>query len=362
MWRWLVVLGCTLGTAAGAPVARADDWELLAGYAGRAAQLWALPSGDTLALGDEHQLWRTADDGDSWQPVPGPPGGHAVQVDPHDPSTIYGSSEDGISVSTDGGSSWRVIYPSPDHADPLARATTGGAQFAVSPADHTLLYFAHTRFAEAWLERSRDGGVTWATATHLEVRAQCAGWVGLLMPHPTDPRVVYTDLGCYAGRNRGTALRRSTDQGATWSTLFKDGQDADVSRLVDAAQPGGGHLYLTGDWIQALGPARLFRSDDDGASWALVLQAEDRRAWRFGGLAVDPIAPDTVWVALGFSPNSAETGVRVSTDAGETWAFLGRQDIGWVNDLVRTADGQALLAATNEGIWRYGFAPGQPEE
>ena len=48
----------------------------------------------------------------------------------------------------------------------------------------------------------------------------------------------------------------------------------------------------------------------------------------------------------------------MSSDAGQTWDFLGRQDIGWVNELVRTADGQALLAATNEGIWRYRLASG----
>jgi hypothetical protein len=103
----------------------------------------------------------------------------------------------------------------------------------------------------------------------------------------------------------------------------------------------------------ALGPARVFRSDDDGATWTTVFQADDRREWSLHGVAFDPTSPDTVWIALGFTPDPAHTGVRVSHDAGQAWDLLGREDIGWVRDLVRTADGTALLAATSEGIWRY---------
>jgi photosystem II stability/assembly factor-like uncharacterized protein len=195
------------------------------------------------------------------------------------------------------------------------------------------------------------------------VQALCNGYTKMLVAHPTDARVVFTDLGCYAGRNRGPALRRSDDQGSTWQTIFRDGQDLDVGRLSGGTAMAPGRLYLTGDAVQGVGPARLFRSDDFGSRWTQVLQANDPRGWRFGGLAVDPTAPGTVWVALGSTPNPGETGVRVSTDAGQSWTWLGRQDLGWVKDLVRTADGQALLAATNEGIWRYRLTtPDQPAE
>jgi hypothetical protein len=152
--------------------------------------------------------------------VPGPPDGYAVQVDPTDPATIYASGTAGISKSTDDGASWRVIYSSPDGADPLARASLGGAQLAVSPADHNVVYFGHTR-----------------------------------------------------------------------------------------------------------------------------------------GLDVDPTNPDTVWAALAVTSTPDEAGVRVSTDGGESWDFLGRTDIGFVNALVRSADGTTLLAGTPEGIWRYRVSP-----
>jgi hypothetical protein len=75
----------------------------------------------------------------------------------------------------------------------------------------------------------------------------------------------------------------------------------------------------------------------------------------------EPDQPDTVYVAVGRTPTAEDTGVRVSVDAGVTWSFLGRQDIGWVNDLVRAPDG-TLFAATNEGVWRFGMWPAPPTE
>jgi hypothetical protein len=99
----------------------------------------------------------------------------------------------------------------------------------------------------------------------------------------------------------------------------------------------------------------VFLSDDDGASWSLVLRAEDS-APALGGLAYDPQQPDNVWVATGQTSDPNVTGVRASSDAGQTWNYLGRQDLGWVNDLVLASDASALFAATNEGIWWYPFS------
>jgi photosystem II stability/assembly factor-like uncharacterized protein len=357
------IVGCALVLATSARRVAAQDvlapeWELLSSYAGGVLELRALPSGETVALGTDEQLVRSLDDGDSWQPVPVPPDGHAVQVDPTAPSILYGSSKAGIWKSEDGGAAWRLIYPSMDDADPF-----GTAQFAISPVDPRLLYFAHARGSRLLFDRSRDGGATWERTRDFTVQALCNGFTRLLVADPTDARLVFSDLGCYAGRNRGTSLLRSDDQGSSWHTIFRDGQDMDVGRLAGGGASEQSRLYLTGDAVQGVGPARLFRSDDGGAHWSAILQAEHQRAWRYGGLAVHPTSADLVWVAIGYTPDASETGVRVSSDAGQTWTFLGRQDIGWVNDLVRTADGSALLAATNEGIWRYRFAtPDQPTD
>ena len=87
-----------------------------------------------------------------------------------------------------------------------------------------------------------------------------------------------------------------------------------------------------------------------------MLKAGDPQSSTFGGLAFDVANPDCVFVATGQTTNPDDTGVRMTTDGGMSWAFLGGQDIGWVNDLARLPDG-TLLAATNEGVWRYSPGP-----
>jgi photosystem II stability/assembly factor-like uncharacterized protein len=99
------------------------------------------------------------------------------------------------------------------------------------------------------------------------------------------------------------------------------------------------------------GGARVYRSDDAGATWARVLDVGDPHNTTLGGLAYDPAQPDHVFAATGHTPDPSITGVQVSQDGGQTWAFLGRQDIGWINALVRLPDG-TLFGATNEGVWR----------
>jgi hypothetical protein len=47
-------------------------------------------------------------------------------------------------------------------------------------------------------------------------------------------------LGCYAGRDLGTALSRSGDQGTTWSVVFPAGQGLDIGRLAAAADQAAG--------------------------------------------------------------------------------------------------------------------------
>jgi photosystem II stability/assembly factor-like uncharacterized protein len=126
---------------------------MLPGYADGAAQLWALQTGAVAALDPGGGVWLSPDDGDTWQAVPPPPAGHAVQVDPTDAATVYASSTTGVLKSTDGGASWRTIFPSADGTDPLA-----SGQLASGSADHQLLYV----FTAGQLLRSPDGGATWA--------------------------------------------------------------------------------------------------------------------------------------------------------------------------------------------------------
>ncbi len=95
--------------------------------------------------------------------------------------------------------------------------------------------------------------------------------------------------------------------------------------------------------------SRLFRSDDDGQTWAEVLAGSEQDGQNFAttALAYDPADPDRLYVGSG----SAEPGVRVSLDRGETWADLGglgRQ----VTQLALGVDGRHLYAVSEDAVYR----------
>ena len=326
------------------------DWDLLPASPSAAVQIWALPNGVVFVRDQPGRLFRSDDWGDTWQVVPGPPGGRAAAVDPNDPSVLYGLDSSGLLKSTDAGLAWRLIRSNPV----LLRSFQPG-QLGISPADPNLLYLAEPDGCcePGHVSRSRDGGATWETAYQISrAGSPCVVAVTILQPHPTDPRRVFTDAGCYAGRDLGRRLSASQDQGATWSTVFPSGRGLIPQRLVGGAGVDPRRLYLTTTGFMDAVRPRVYRSDDDGATWSQVLQADDPSTRNFGGLAYDPDQPERVYVATGRTSNPDDTGVRVTDDGGQTWRFLGRQDLGWINDLVRTPDGAALFAATNEGMWR----------
>jgi len=124
----------------------------------------------------------------------------------------------------------------------------------------------------------------------------------------------------------GTTLRKSDDDGATWSAgedrpvKFPDGSDLSVKRIWQihagpASDPD--HLYL------GVEPSCLFESVDAGDTWEPVrgfLEHEHRASWTpgAGGMCLhtivqDPAEPSRVAVAI------STGGVYRTEDGGATW-------------------------------------------
>ena len=187
-----------------------------------------------------------------------------------------------------------------------------------------------------------------------QVGSPCIPTTTLLIAHPTDPLRLMTDAGWYSGRDFGHALQQTRDGGSTWSQFLPPGQKVNPCTLLggQGAQPN--RWYLVGNPFGSGVSAAVLRSGDEGATWNAALQMEPD-VQRLCAGAYDPTNPDTIWTAASQTPDPTLTGVRASSDGGHTWSYLGTQNIGWVNALVRAADGSALFAATNEGIWRLGF-------
>jgi photosystem II stability/assembly factor-like uncharacterized protein len=166
---------------------------------------------------------------------------------------------------------------------------------------------------------SADGRRTWkSSGPHFK---------GTAIYHATfDPRSK-TMFATVDNFIKGPTIAKSRDLGKTW----KEGKKAPrfpkksdwTAKQVWHIEPGvedePGVVYA------GLEPASLFRSEDDGETWALnqgLYDQETRPKWNPGGgglclhsILVDPRDPATIHVAI------SAVGVLKTKDGGESWAF-----------------------------------------
>lgn len=333
----------------------AADWEATP-LSAPVLALFTPASGAFFARTDTGAM-RSDDGGDTWRPVPLPPGTRLAAVDPTNHAVLYAAGAAGLYRTTDAAATWQFVLP---------LSGEGVMDLAVSPASSNLLYLGLAgglpgpqvfRFV-----RSRDGGTTWDQLDRREA-SLCGLGLPLLQPHPADPRRLFRVQNCYAGRTTFDALSQSQDQGASFTLAFWE-NFLFVKRLVGGRGSAPERWYLAADRDERLGGSTVWRSDDDGRTWTETLAFE--RAWTpvpgqkvapdvdIGGLAYDPARPDRVFIALA----GEGEGVQTSLDGGASWQPLGRQDLGRANALALGIDGQNLYTATERGLWRLRLPSG----
>jgi photosystem II stability/assembly factor-like uncharacterized protein len=168
----------------------------------------------------------------------------------------------------------------------------------------------------------------------------------------------------YVGAASG-GVWKTTNNGTTWAPLF-DGQS--VASIGDIALTPS-HPELV--WVGTGEPNNrqsssfgdgIYKSTDGGRTWTHMGLRETQH---IGRVVIDPVDPDTVYVAaLGrlWGPN-AERGVFKTTDGGRTWTnvkFID-QDTGFV-DLVMDPTNRLVLygAAYQRRRAPWGFNGGGP--
>jgi photosystem II stability/assembly factor-like uncharacterized protein len=309
--------------------------------------------------------------------------------DPLQPRVIYAATK-ALWRSTDDGESWNLVWPKPstvngiqmnsDHADETILSDSNPigdiVALAIDPADSHILTAAAVKDGVAALYRSKDEGGNWEKLTALSETPQNI-WIdphspvgdrdlyiagkksvtarqhGAWQIRPAPEGVAFTDVSAgfsspqgvrlYAASDSGVYV--SNDGGATWIASLLPGKGARVRAIAaslnhpESAYASYNHLQLDGkSWMG------VAKTSDGGLTWTLVWK-EDR--------TVAPNLHDA-WLAEQFGPewgeNPLELGVAEqdanlaygtdygrtmrTTDGGASWhAVYSKKEAGadWVS-------------------------------
>ncbi|MCY4465079.1 MAG: glycosyl hydrolase [Chloroflexi bacterium] len=258
-------------------------------------------------------------------------GGRVVAVagDPQQKQSFYfGACAGGVWKTTDGGLYWRNI------SDGYFGTAAVGA-LAVAPSAPQILY-AGT--GESTIRgnvshgdgvyKSSDGGRSWQHVGLRETRH-----IGKIAIHPQDPDTLYVAaFGRAFGQSDERGVYRSQDGGASWQlVLYKSARAGSHDISLDPQDP---RILFAAIWQAQRYPHKLdsggedcglWRSLDGGDSWQEISRRSGLPTGLLGkiGVAVSPAKSGRVWAVV-----EAEDGaVFRSDDYGESWTRGSEQSL-----------------------------------
>lgn len=243
-------------------------------------------------------------------------------------TVLNGVGNDGLLTSVDEGQTWAAV-------DLPGIVDAQGLSLAVRD---TVVLAAVNDGGVEFACRSTDGGATWSACTNLDGLVTLSvgppasqALASTIAPPQLDPsrRRVWL-LGGGLTASPGTILR-STDDGATWTTVFTAGNGVLALRCL-----AGAHT----DVCLATNGTTLYRSADTGLTWAAVPGV----GAAFGAAGFLDYGEGRVQTV----PTAATPLALRSTDAGATWlpAGAGGGGVGSSFGTLATRAGRALVTAS----------------
>ncbi len=239
-------------------------------------------------------LFKSTDAGYNWESADnGLPSiaqsGGSVVIDPETPSTLYATGIEpgaGIYESTDGGSSWSLVYRSTALWQNLW-------YLAINPLSPSILWAG----TNTGLYESSDDGSTWNASNNGLPPLAAVQAIAF------DPNVAST---IYVGATPN-GIYESTDGGTSWNSINNglptSSPFAIVDIVVDPQSPST--LYAC-----SIGGGTLYKSDDHGYSWSTINNGLSVPAAYC--LAIDPQQPSVLYAGTA-------RGIFESTDGGSSW-------------------------------------------
>ncbi|HEY8713083.1 MAG TPA: glycosyl hydrolase [Thermoanaerobaculia bacterium] len=302
-------------------------------------------------------VWKTANNGTTFTPVFEDQDSFSigcVTIDPKNSLVVWvGSGEnnsqrsvsmgDGVYKSVDGGKSWKNAG--------LAKSEHIG-KIVVDPRDSNVVYVAAqgplwAPGGDRGLYKTTDGGKTWKAILTISENTGVTDFV----QDPSNPDTMYA--ASYQRRRHVFTLidggpesniYKSTDAGATWTKLDKNGLPKEqMGRIGLALARNNPHIvYATIESTRKAGG--FFRSKDAGANFEKMNDYVAQGQY-YGEIFVDPNDDDRIY--------AADVWVKVSDDGGKTWRKLGETNkhpdnhVVWIDP----ANSDHLLVGCDGGLY-----------
>jgi photosystem II stability/assembly factor-like uncharacterized protein len=287
-------------------------------------------------------LWKTVNRGITFEPIFDD---YAftlccVVVDPKDSNVVWlGTGEngsqrsahfgDGVYKSTDAGKTWkRVGLEKSEHI----------GKILIDPRNSSTVYVASqgplfSPGGDRGLYKTTDGGATWTSV--LEISDDTG--ISDIVFDPRNPDVIFASayqrrraVGQMIGGGPEGGIFKTTDGGRKWTKLTRGLPTGDVGR-VGLAVDGRKNPATVFAIVDAKRPeSGFFRSDDGGNSWTRIgrMESSGRGGGRRGGQQQAPQAPPTPCAPLGAAPKppTEPSGAGPNTEqGGQQGAQGGRQ-------------------------------------
>jgi len=189
----------------------------------------------------------------------------------HEVEVLYACSNV-VHRSRDLGASWEVISPDLTRNDPSKLATSGGPVtrdntgaevyctiFALVESPHApgVLWAGSD---DGLVHITRDGGQVWTSVTPPADLLPEWALISIIEPSPHDPATAYVAATRYKLDDSRPYLLKTTDYGATWTSITGDLPDDAFTRVIREDPNRAGLLYVGTE-------TGLFVSFDDGRHW-----------------------------------------------------------------------------------------------
>jgi len=271
-------------------------------------------------------IFKTYDRGNTWFPIFDGQSAIAVgdiAISASDTNVVYaGTGEpnagggsltydgDGIYKSNDGGQTWQNLG--------LVECGSTG-RIALDPQNPTRIFVAvmgklFANNPERGIYRTTDGGISWQRVLYV---SDSTGGIDVVL-NPQNPQVVYASLWerirrpnrrVYGGPTSG--IFKSTDGGTTWSELSNGLPTQQLGRINLSLCTGTPSIIYASIVNKAGTLIDVYKSTDSGDHWTALNAASQVYTtsydWWFGGVKVDPVNPDEVYVLL-MEPYRSMTG------------------------------------------------------